>query len=486
MPLKGTDQPEQGGSIPEQNKMLTDNTNQGSVPIENPDNTTSNSTNSQESAKTSTESETNSDVAAHPRQNNEPMSANKTPPALPSSEAENSEEQTETTTKQVIGEISYMECSDDLQSVKSSSEVPTNFKPVETSSVVSELPEFSQTPDTTITNTSTNMLNSSSGSSLPQVISALDKNNNDTSNPSTTISSGSSGTKQRRLKTCIIKLTELSNQEWEQWMSWPGQTTSTPSSSFSVSDISSTGTNDSRYNMCVRQHASVTSNRSTGRKRAMVNYAEQGNQDNGQDSDYEAKLKPPQPLDNKSYPSASQIATQHVIETNRASKQTSEPNAYSLPVATGQPQGAVQTNKQTGDNTVFSEVTANPDGPTIPDKTVGKTQEVPDKTTTQSKNVNPDTTKTLSPEATKDNTVKPDGSADKSESGDEKPTKGVFKTKTITIRRSKDPRTFKCSVCSTRASTLKELNTHFIQNHWNVDCDMCGKSFLTPVSLRKH
>ena len=124
----------------------------------------------------------------------------------------------------------------------------------------------------------------------------------------------------------------------------------------------------------------------------------------------------------------------------------------------------------------------------IPDKTAGKTPDGPDETTTQPKNVLPDATNTSSADATKDNTGKPKCGADNSESRDsvdEKPVKGVFKAKTITIRRSKDPCTFKCSVCSTRASTLKELNAHFIQNHQNVDCDMCGKSFLMPASLRK-
>ena len=67
-----------------------------------------------------------------------------------------------------------------------------------------------------------------------------------------------------------------------------------------------------------------------------------------------------------------------------------------------------------------------------------------------------------------------------------KPTKGVFKTKQISIRRTKDPRTFKCSKCDTRTSSLKQLNAHFIDTHRQVNCDICGKEFNTPGSLRKH
>ena len=128
---------------------------------------------------------------AQPCQNDETRSVGTTPLPLP--EVETSREQTdimETTTEQVIGEISYTECSDELHSVKSTSEIPINFKPVETSSVVSELPEFSHTPDTTLTS----MSNSSSGLSPPQGTSVSDKNNNDLSNFNSTVSSGSSRT----------------------------------------------------------------------------------------------------------------------------------------------------------------------------------------------------------------------------------------------------------------------------------------------------
>ena len=43
--------------------------------------------------------------------------------------------------------------------------------------------------------------------------------------------------------------------------------------------------------------------------------------------------------------------------------------------------------------------------------------------------------------------------------------RGEFRTRIVGIRRQQDPRAFKCSCCSKRTTTLKELNAHFIQNH---------------------
>ena len=186
LPLQGTDDDTTG-----QNKTSIDNTDQGSVLLEKPDNTTTETNSLVEHDKTESDSTppvSKSDVTAQPSQNEETLRVTTTPSHLP--ELETSKEHTdatETTTEQIIREISYMECSDD-HSVKSSSEVPSNFKPVETLSVVSELPEFSHTPDTTLTNNT----NGSSGSSLPRGTSLPDRNNNDT-----TESSGSSQTKWR-------------------------------------------------------------------------------------------------------------------------------------------------------------------------------------------------------------------------------------------------------------------------------------------------
>ena len=52
------------------------------------------------------------------------------------------------TREQIIGEISYSDKSDAVHQDISSENLASNFKPLETSSVVSELTEFSQTPET--------------------------------------------------------------------------------------------------------------------------------------------------------------------------------------------------------------------------------------------------------------------------------------------------------------------------------------------------
>ena len=73
-----------------------------------------------------------------------------------SSPSQLSEQEAGTTTEMVI-EVSYSEHSNDLQQDTTLGDIPPNLasmQPIETSSVVSELPEFSQTPDTTITNSS--------------------------------------------------------------------------------------------------------------------------------------------------------------------------------------------------------------------------------------------------------------------------------------------------------------------------------------------
>ena len=82
-----------------------------------------------------------------------------------------------------------------------------------------------------------------------------------------------------------------------------------------------------------------------------------------------------------------------------------------------------------------------------------------DATTNQSNTVPPDATNSKS--APPDETGTKDDNAVIVEPTDEKPSRGVFKTKTITIHRSKDLCTFKCSVCGTRAPTLCELKCSF-------------------------
>ena len=175
------------------------------------------------------------------------------------------------------------------------------------------------------------------------------------------------------------------------------------------------------------------------------------------------------------------MATQRMIEANKANKQPKGPNKGSLPVATEPIQISACIENLHAENNTLPDDTDKSSVPMLPDNTSKPIPVVTDATIPSQSNVVP-------PDATNSKNTLPDKTNNKDDNAiiepvDEKPSRGVFKTKTITIHRSKDPRTFKCSVCGTRAPTLCELNTHFIQNHCNVNCDICGKSFQTPASL---
>ena len=205
--------------------------------------------------------------------------------------------------------------------------------------------------------------------------------------------------------------------------------------------------------------------------RPKINYTEYGMKDSSHESDFEPVLKPPTPLDNKSHPTPSRIAMQKELELNKAIKRnytTAFPDESQLPK---------KNNKATG-------VMNKPVKPNVPN-TPYLHSSVPDATNTPSMNELPEATQNVLLDKTDKDKDLPD-TTDKNTMENGKPTKGVFKTKQISIRRSKDLHTFKCSQCDTCTSSLKELNAHFIETHRQVNCNICGKGFNTPGSLRKH
>ena len=47
-------------------------------------------------------------------------------------------------------------------------------------------------------------------------------------------------------------------------------------------------------------------------------------------------------------------------------------------------------------------------------------------------------------------------------------------------------RAFKCYLCVKRFPSTKGLNDHFRKTHEGLDCDVCGRDFNSPLSLKKH
>ena len=272
---------------------------------------------------------------------------------------------------------------------------------------------------------------------------SVNLNNSSLSLPHQTSDESRKSANKARLKSCIIKLTELSNSEHEKWLTSESGSTQTYISVESVEHSTSSG---SRYNM--RSRPTPVSARPTRRKQTIVNYTEQGMKDSGHDSDFEPVLKPQPPLDNKSYPTPTQITIQREIILNKANKRSA---ISTLPDATEPVQKSSKITVDSKSNAPPAQKTEN--NPPLPDGT--KTQPV---------TLSPDVTNDLLPDATVDSNAVPNAinMTTSPATDDVKPSRGIFKTKRISIRRSKDQGTFKCSACDTHTSTLKELNAHFI------------------------
>ena len=358
--------------------------------------------------------------------------------------------ETNTTRETVIGEITYTETDTTLSNINENTDSKDNLtlgdipkgvlgmRTFETSSMISEPMEGDTVAELTSSmSTSTSLL---------------------TSNKPTLVTNKKeiSLAKRNSLKQCIIKLTELSNSDREKWLS--GENSSSRLSrttdsrlSRTTDSIESSDSSLSRYNM--RSRPNPRHKRPARRMRPTINYTEHGAKDSSRDSNFEPVLKPPTPLDNKSHPTPSRIAIQKEIELNKAAKCN---HTTAFPDESQPPKSS---NKVTG--LVNKAVKPNVPSVTPP------TSLIRDATNSLSKKEVPEATQNVLPDITdkKDkNKVLPD-TMDNTTIKLGKPTKGVFKTKQISIRRSKDPRTFKCSKCDTRTSSFKQLNAHFIETH---------------------
>ena len=47
-------------------------------------------------------------------------------------------------------------------------------------------------------------------------------------------------------------------------------------------------------------------------------------------------------------------------------------------------------------------------------------------------------------------------------------------------------RVFKCYLCNRKFPSTRGLNKHFKDDHYGLDCDICGQEFNSPLSLKKH
>ena len=174
--------------------------------------------------------------------------------------------------------------------------------------VSESVPVVANTPITTNITNVTNSLTSNIGETGDNHLLEnnldldLDRNN-----------SADSATDATNLKKCIIKLTDLSAEEWNKWLGLTDKS--------SISNLS-TNSNNSRYYMRARVVNTTRNNKRPGWKTTKhVNYHESPPNHELNDSDYEPTVKREKPLDNKRYPSDTRIAMQKIIDDNKSANQ---------------------------------------------------------------------------------------------------------------------------------------------------------------------
>ena len=313
-----------------------------------------------------------------------------------------------------------------------------------------------------------------------------------------------SETDASNLKKCIIKLTDLSAEEWNKWLGLTDKS--------SVSNLS-TDSNSSRYYMRARVNM-TRNNKRPGRKTTKpVNYHESPLSRELNDSDYEPAAKHEKPLDNNRYPSDTRIAMQKIIDENKNANQgisaiqsdaighavienTDESPALpdATDVSSSSPEKPVATSSPKAKNIEINE--HHKDVPEATARPEGENQdllldEMPKANSVISSNANSPNVASVNPQTLDGADEKPgtNNNPDNTDLPDDtlsKPKRGEFCTQIVGIQRQRDPRAFKCSCCSKRTTTLKKLNAHFIKNHRRVKCDMCEEQFNTPSSLKKH
>ena len=91
-------------------------------------------------------------------------------------------------------------------------------------------------------------------------------------------------------------------------------------------------------------------------------------------------------------------------------------------------------------------------------------------------------------DGTDDNQLTPPGRTLSPSKTDTVPSKkkGIFTTKSHTLRKKYTNRKYICRMCPERSDSARALTAHHREKHGIVYCKVCKRAFNNPISLRRH